>query len=231
VTCGFREPLGRGVFGTVFQGTLLQHNGGEKAIAVKRLEKVVEEGEREFQREVHAIGQASHRNLVSGARRARAWCARGRGARRPRACAQMGASARGAHHLHPTRTAGERTTGEREQGRACRDARRPGGAIRRVRPWRRATATQVPQTAAAGPTCRGVSCPRTQSRACTRLPPRGQRHSRLLCYCATGTLLCFAFAHVEYVSARSCSSTTSLSLFLSGDGGRVRQAAVIARFE
>ncbi|XP_066355199.1 G-type lectin S-receptor-like serine/threonine-protein kinase LECRK1 [Miscanthus floridulus] len=62
-TCGFREPLGRGAFGTVFRGTLL-HNGGDKAIAVKRLEKVVEEGEVEFQREVRAIGRASHRNLV-----------------------------------------------------------------------------------------------------------------------------------------------------------------------
>ncbi|CAD6234677.1 unnamed protein product [Miscanthus lutarioriparius] len=62
-TCDFREPLGRGAFGTVFRGTLL-HNGGEKAIAVKRLEKVVEEGEVEFQREVRAIGRTSHRNLV-----------------------------------------------------------------------------------------------------------------------------------------------------------------------
>jgi hypothetical protein len=32
----------------VFRGTLLQHHGGEKAIAVKQLEKVVEEGKREF---------------------------------------------------------------------------------------------------------------------------------------------------------------------------------------
>ncbi|CAL4901600.1 unnamed protein product [Urochloa decumbens] len=60
-TCGFREPLGRGAFGTVFRGTL--HNG-ERAIAVKRLEKLIEEGEREFQREVRAIGRTSHRNLV-----------------------------------------------------------------------------------------------------------------------------------------------------------------------
>ncbi|XP_062208176.1 G-type lectin S-receptor-like serine/threonine-protein kinase LECRK1 [Phragmites australis] len=60
-TFSFREPLGRGSFGTVFRGTL--HNG-EKAIAVKRLEKLVEEGEREFQREVRAIGRTSHRNLV-----------------------------------------------------------------------------------------------------------------------------------------------------------------------
>ncbi|RCV40291.1 hypothetical protein SETIT_9G041000v2 [Setaria italica] len=60
-TCSFREPLGRGAFGTVFRGTL---HDGETAIAVKRLEKVVEEGEREFQREVRAIGRTSHRNLV-----------------------------------------------------------------------------------------------------------------------------------------------------------------------
>ncbi|CAD6227935.1 unnamed protein product [Miscanthus lutarioriparius] len=61
-TWSFREPLGRGAFGTVFRGTL-PHNG-EKAIAVKRLEKMVEEGEVEFQREVRAIGRTSHRNLV-----------------------------------------------------------------------------------------------------------------------------------------------------------------------
>ncbi|VAH78749.1 unnamed protein product [Triticum turgidum subsp. durum] len=57
----FRDPLGRGAFGTVFKGAL---RDGEKAIAVKRLEKLVEDGEREFQREVCAIGRTSHRNLV-----------------------------------------------------------------------------------------------------------------------------------------------------------------------
>ncbi|CAO2163843.1 unnamed protein product [Urochloa humidicola] len=60
-TCSFREPLGRGAFGTVFRGSL--HNG-QTSIAVKRLDKVVEEGEREFQREVRAIGRTNHRNLV-----------------------------------------------------------------------------------------------------------------------------------------------------------------------
>jgi serine/threonine protein kinase len=45
----------------VFKGAL---RNGEKAIAVKRLEKLVEDGEREFQREVRAIGRTSHRNLV-----------------------------------------------------------------------------------------------------------------------------------------------------------------------
>ncbi|KAJ1287212.1 hypothetical protein BS78_03G413700 [Paspalum vaginatum] len=63
-TRSFREPLGRGAFGTVFRGTLPRLHNGEMAVAVKRLEKVVEEGEREFQREVRAIGRTSHRNLV-----------------------------------------------------------------------------------------------------------------------------------------------------------------------
>ncbi|KAM3239818.1 hypothetical protein ACQJBY_053482 [Aegilops geniculata] len=57
----FRDPVGRGSFGTVFKGAL---RNGERAIAVKRLEKLVEDGEREFQREVRAIGRTSHRNLV-----------------------------------------------------------------------------------------------------------------------------------------------------------------------
>ncbi|XP_038989187.1 G-type lectin S-receptor-like serine/threonine-protein kinase LECRK3 [Phoenix dactylifera] len=60
-TESFREELGRGAFGTVFKGAL---SNGERIIAVKRLEKLVEDGEREFQREVRAIGRTHHRNLV-----------------------------------------------------------------------------------------------------------------------------------------------------------------------
>ncbi|XP_020107606.1 G-type lectin S-receptor-like serine/threonine-protein kinase LECRK3 [Ananas comosus] len=60
-TDGFREMLGKGAFGSVFKGALAK---GEKVIAVKRLEKMVEDGEREFQREVRAIGRTHHRNLV-----------------------------------------------------------------------------------------------------------------------------------------------------------------------
>ncbi|KAL7162203.1 hypothetical protein ACSBR2_042643 [Camellia fascicularis] len=37
---------------------------GKRLIAVKRLQKVVEEGEREFQAEMRAIGRKHHRNLV-----------------------------------------------------------------------------------------------------------------------------------------------------------------------
>lgn len=57
----FREELGKGSFGTVYKGAL---NKGRRLIAVKRLEKLVEEGEREFQAEVRAIGRTHHRNLV-----------------------------------------------------------------------------------------------------------------------------------------------------------------------
>ncbi|KAJ0976590.1 hypothetical protein J5N97_012064 [Dioscorea zingiberensis] len=61
-TEGFKEELGRGAFGTVFKGTLPSTG---RSVAVKRLEKVVEEGEREFQTEMKVIGRAHHRNLVT----------------------------------------------------------------------------------------------------------------------------------------------------------------------
>ncbi|XP_077236531.1 G-type lectin S-receptor-like serine/threonine-protein kinase LECRK4 [Tasmannia lanceolata] len=61
-TDGFKEELGRGAFGTVYKGSL--SNGGGRAIAVKRLDKVIEEGEKEFRAETRAIGRTHHRNLV-----------------------------------------------------------------------------------------------------------------------------------------------------------------------
>ncbi|PIN12727.1 Serine/threonine protein kinase [Handroanthus impetiginosus] len=60
-TKGFKEELGKGSFGAVYKGNL---NNGEKLVAVKRLQKLVEEGEREFQSEMRAIGKTHHRNLV-----------------------------------------------------------------------------------------------------------------------------------------------------------------------
>ncbi|XP_077237838.1 G-type lectin S-receptor-like serine/threonine-protein kinase LECRK2 [Tasmannia lanceolata] len=60
-TDGFKEELGRGAFGTVYKGSL---SDGSRVIAVKRLEKLIEEGEREFRAETRAIGRTHHRNLV-----------------------------------------------------------------------------------------------------------------------------------------------------------------------
>ncbi|RWR97922.1 Protein kinase domain-containing protein [Cinnamomum micranthum f. kanehirae] len=60
-TNGFNQALGRGSFGTVYKGA---SSNNERTVAVKRLEKVVEEGEREFQMEMRAIGRTHHRNLV-----------------------------------------------------------------------------------------------------------------------------------------------------------------------
>ncbi|KAM5563576.1 hypothetical protein ABKV19_018286 [Rosa sericea] len=62
-TDGFKEEIGRGTFGAVYKGTL---SGGSsnKTVAVKRLEKVVDEGVREFIAEMTTIGRTHHRNLI-----------------------------------------------------------------------------------------------------------------------------------------------------------------------
>ncbi|KAK4576052.1 hypothetical protein RGQ29_026848 [Quercus rubra] len=60
-TDGFKEELGRGSYGAVYKGTISE---GGKTIAVKRLEKEVEEGDREFRAEITAIARTHHKNLV-----------------------------------------------------------------------------------------------------------------------------------------------------------------------
>ncbi|KAJ8765323.1 hypothetical protein K2173_012020 [Erythroxylum novogranatense] len=60
-TKNFREKLGNGGFGTVYKGTLYR---GKKAIAVKKLDKLVEDGRREFCAEMRVIGRTHHKNLV-----------------------------------------------------------------------------------------------------------------------------------------------------------------------
>ncbi|XP_038703450.1 G-type lectin S-receptor-like serine/threonine-protein kinase LECRK2 [Tripterygium wilfordii] len=61
-TGGFKQKLGKGAFGTVYKGVLKSDPG--RFLAVKKLDKVVQEGEKEFKTEVNAIGQTHHRNLV-----------------------------------------------------------------------------------------------------------------------------------------------------------------------
>ncbi|TKY54864.1 G-type lectin S-receptor serine/threonine-protein kinase RLK1 [Spatholobus suberectus] len=60
-TGGFTEEIGRGSFGAVYRGTTGDSN---RSIAVKRLERIADEGEREFRAEVTAIARTHHRNLV-----------------------------------------------------------------------------------------------------------------------------------------------------------------------
>ncbi|KAM7523566.1 hypothetical protein LguiA_013468 [Lonicera macranthoides] len=61
ITNGFTDEVGSGSFGTVYKGTI---QNTEKVVAVKRLEKGLVEGEREFQTEMKVIGKTHHRNLV-----------------------------------------------------------------------------------------------------------------------------------------------------------------------
>lgn len=57
----FKEDKRHGSFGNVYKGILSE---GNRTVSVKRLEKIGDEGEREFKAEMTAIGQARHKNLV-----------------------------------------------------------------------------------------------------------------------------------------------------------------------
>ncbi|KAL4601317.1 hypothetical protein ACB092_11G263700 [Castanea dentata] len=61
-TRGFKQILGKGAFGTVYKGVLASNS--KRFVAVKKLDKTVEEGEKEFKTEVSVIGQTHHKNLV-----------------------------------------------------------------------------------------------------------------------------------------------------------------------
>ncbi|KAJ9704010.1 hypothetical protein PVL29_005340 [Vitis rotundifolia] len=61
VTNGFKEEIGKGASGTVYKGAI---SNGQRIVAVKKLEKVFAEGQREFQNELKVIGRTHHRNLV-----------------------------------------------------------------------------------------------------------------------------------------------------------------------
>ncbi|KAL8139303.1 hypothetical protein V2J09_005324 [Rumex salicifolius] len=61
-TNGFKESVGQGAFATVYKGLLDSEEG--KIIAVKKLNELIQENEREFESEVRAIAKTGHRNLV-----------------------------------------------------------------------------------------------------------------------------------------------------------------------
>ncbi|KAM3749458.1 hypothetical protein ACB098_05G186300 [Castanea mollissima] len=61
MTDGFKEELGKGSFGTVYKGII---SNVQQIVAVKRLEKLLTEGDREFQTEIKVIGRTHHKNLV-----------------------------------------------------------------------------------------------------------------------------------------------------------------------
>ncbi|XVF04618.1 hypothetical protein REPUB_Repub05bG0099700 [Reevesia pubescens] len=58
----FKEELGRGAFGVVYKGAL--HTSSNIQVAVKRLNTLVHDVEKEFRTEVNVIGQTHHKNLV-----------------------------------------------------------------------------------------------------------------------------------------------------------------------
>ncbi|PON72504.1 S-receptor-like serine/threonine-protein kinase [Parasponia andersonii] len=61
MTDNFKEEIGRGSFGTVYKGINLN---SQQVVAVKRLGRLLEEGDIEFQNEMKAIGRTHHKNLV-----------------------------------------------------------------------------------------------------------------------------------------------------------------------
>ncbi|KAJ0096995.1 hypothetical protein Patl1_27790 [Pistacia atlantica] len=70
-TNGFEKGLGKGSFGALYKRVLFK---GEKLVAIKRLEKMMNDGgERELHAEMHVIGRAHNRNLV----RLLGYCAEG----------------------------------------------------------------------------------------------------------------------------------------------------------
>ncbi|KAI6691919.1 hypothetical protein NL676_019629 [Syzygium grande] len=61
VTKDFKDEIGKGAFGTVYKGTLLNCR---KVVAIKRLENISSDGDIEFQTKVKIIGRTHHWNLV-----------------------------------------------------------------------------------------------------------------------------------------------------------------------
>ncbi|XP_010265867.1 PREDICTED: G-type lectin S-receptor-like serine/threonine-protein kinase LECRK3 [Nelumbo nucifera] len=62
-TEGFNNLIGSGAFATVYKGTFVVDNK-VNFVAVKKLDKLVKENQKEFDAEVSAIGTTNHKNLV-----------------------------------------------------------------------------------------------------------------------------------------------------------------------
>nr|GFC34337.1 G-type lectin S-receptor-like serine/threonine-protein kinase LECRK3 [Tanacetum cinerariifolium] len=58
-TNGFKDELRKGAFGIVYKGVI-----GTNTVAVKKLDRMVQDGEKEFRTEVNAIARTHHKNLV-----------------------------------------------------------------------------------------------------------------------------------------------------------------------
>ncbi|XP_063935394.1 G-type lectin S-receptor-like serine/threonine-protein kinase LECRK3 [Daucus carota subsp. sativus] len=63
-TKGFKDELGRGAFAIVYKGEFQSSSSSNISIAVKKLDRAVQEVDREFQTEVHVIAQTHQKNLV-----------------------------------------------------------------------------------------------------------------------------------------------------------------------
>uniref|UniRef100_A0A2N9J648 non-specific serine/threonine protein kinase n=1 Tax=Fagus sylvatica TaxID=28930 RepID=A0A2N9J648_FAGSY len=61
-TDGFKEELGRGAFGVVYKGSIQMSSN--VLVAVKKLNNLFQDSEKEFKTEVTVIGQTHHKNLV-----------------------------------------------------------------------------------------------------------------------------------------------------------------------
>ncbi|XP_044492457.1 G-type lectin S-receptor-like serine/threonine-protein kinase LECRK4 [Mangifera indica] len=61
LTDGFKEEIGRGSLGIVYKGIMMNC---KKFVGVKKLEKVLVEGENKFLTEIKVIGKTYHKNLV-----------------------------------------------------------------------------------------------------------------------------------------------------------------------
>jgi len=62
-TKGFSEEIGRGAFATVYKG-VIAYSESQTLVAVKKLESLPGEAEKDFANEVNTIGQTHHKNLV-----------------------------------------------------------------------------------------------------------------------------------------------------------------------